>query len=103
MEVVVGVSVLTHASSFLLNRYFNNRNFLPAAESPPSENDDEQLSELRKKVQALEEKLAQMRAEARAVNSPDTFVSYARITRAANGVEQELNALRGMLAFCLVM
>lgn len=46
-------------------------------------------------IAELELRLANMRDEARALNSPDTFVQYARVMRNANDLERKLLERRG--------
>lgn len=46
-------------------------------------------------VSALKEKLRNLRNEAKELNSPDTFVQYAKVLREANEVERELKLQLG--------
>jgi hypothetical protein len=43
----------------------------------------------------LQQRLALLRAEARSLNSPDTFVQYARVTREATMIEARVESLKG--------
>lgn len=99
MEVVLGVVLFSKTSIFALDALLRRKgstqtvpDVVPApapAPAPPS-------TENEAKIQELEEKLAKLKADARAANSPDTFVQYARLKRAANAVEEELSTLKGM-------
>ena len=66
----------------------------PASGAEPQEPDADQFPE--GSISALEKKLKHLRAEAKRVNAPDTFVQYARLTREANKVEKELTEKKGM-------
>jgi hypothetical protein len=60
----------------------------PSARIQPSNLRDERLAELKRH-------LAQLRAQARSLNSPDTFVQYARVTREATMLETQIESLEG--------
>ncbi|CDF32770.1 unnamed protein product [Chondrus crispus] len=66
----------------------------PASDANPQEADAEQFPE--GSIPALEKKVKHLRAEAKRVNAPDTFVQYARLTREANKVEKELTEKKAL-------
>lgn len=68
----------------------STNDFSSEAAAPSAENvaDAEEFPE--GSIPALEKRLRELRAEAKQVNSPDTFVQYARLSREANKVEKEL-------------
>lgn len=53
-------------------------------------------------IAELELRLARLRDEAKALNSPDSFVQYAQRTREANRVAKELADRRGKLFYNLL-
>ncbi len=99
MEVVLGVVVLSHVVTFATDALFQRWDAAQPATAPPRAAPSTQTApESQTRVQELEERLATLNAEARAANSPDTFVQYARLKRAANAVEKELISLRGKVS-----
>lgn len=118
MEVVLLGSAVSNIAILLIERYAKwppNPTIVPQAQTrsaeahesrgdqpPESENAnsrDQHTLETEEppegSIPALEKKLKELRAEAKRVNSPDTFVQYARLSREANKVEKELMEKKG--------
>lgn len=111
MELVVGTYILTRGLSYLIEcslgrstRCTNgtsepHRRQIGAPVPPTNATQPspslgvESLSD-QSEVTVLEKRLVELRAAARSVNSADTFVQYARLTREANAVENQIAALK---------
>lgn len=117
MEVVLLGSALSNIAVLLIERYAkrpprpenvpeaqrgSTAEGTRSAEHAEGKNDHsegQQSSEMEEcpegSIPALEKKLKELRTEAKRVNSPDTFVQYARLSREANKVEKELVEKKG--------
>lgn len=105
MEVIIVASAVSQLALRSLDKYASTL----ALHSPPDNGNerttsraaDSRLSQSTKdgdvegSISSLEAKLGQLKSQAKALNSPDTFVQYARVSREANKVERELNDKRG--------
>lgn len=117
MEVIISVTALSNLMTVLIERYASRT--LPSRgcnggargqqqrtdqeasgletntnETTPIE-DDARRRLPEDNIEALEARLSQLRAQAKDLSSPDTFVQYARVSREANRVEKELLEKKG--------
>lgn len=113
MEVVLAASAAANVAIVLIER-FSNRETVTEEKQDVASEGTQALQELQTEteevvtdpqveetdapegsVRALEIRLKELRAQAKQLNSPDTFVQYARVSREANKVEKELLEKKG--------
>lgn len=122
MEVVLIASVLSTSASYVIENilsrcghrdrattvHHDSRTQISVGNSEPQESSTaavDQSPQQHDSVKALEDNLTELRAAARAVNSADTFVQYARLTREANALEERISAMKGLTCciFCCII